>query len=216
MINQDFMEYPEHRTGFYKLLTAINKTCFPGSPSRHGRLHCCDADISRTALLTLPPTQFKLLIDSIVWGMKHTMRDIAEIALNRRLCIILILRRSLTVLPLSPVCLEVVNNFSTADPQVSNQFFQQYFLSIMQDVFFVLTDTDHKSGFKLQSMVLARLFQLVQTGAIGVPLFDPSTVPDPNMSNSLFLQEYTATLLKNAFPHLQPYAQLPFPLPTNC
>jgi exportin-1 len=109
------------------------------------------------------------------------------------------------------VCLEVTNNFSTADPQVSNQFFQQYFLSIMQDVFFVLTDTDHKSGFKLQSMVLARLFQLVQTGAIGVPLFDPSTVPDPNMSNSLFLQEYTATLLKNAFPHLQPYAQLSIP-----
>lgn len=108
-----------------------------------------------------------------------------------------------------PVCLEVVNNFSSADPQVSNQFFQQYFLSIMQDVFFVLTDTDHKSGFKLQSMVLARLFQLVQTGAIGVPLFDPSTVPDPNMSNSLFLQEYTATLLKNAFPHLQPYAETP-------
>ena len=88
---------------------------------------------------------------------------------------------------------------------MSNQFFQQYFLSVMQDVFFVLTDTDHKSGFKLQSMVLARLFQLVQTGAIGVPLFDPSAVPDPNMSNSLFLQEYTATLLKNAFPHLQPY-----------
>lgn len=103
------------------------------------------------------------------------------------------------------MCLEVINNFSTADPQVSNQFFQQYFLSIMQDVFFVLTDTDHKSGFKLQSMVLARLFQLMQTGAIGVPLFDPSTVPDPNMSNSMFLQEYTATLLKNAFPHLQPY-----------
>ena len=106
------------------------------------------------------------------------------------------------------MCLEVINNFSTADPQVSNQFFQQYFLSVMQDVFFVLTDTDHKSGFKLQSMVLARLFQLVQTGAIGVPLFDPSTVPDPNVSNSVFLQEYTATLLKNAFPHLQPYVYL--------
>ena len=88
----------------------------------------------------------------------------------------------------------------------------------MQDVFFVLTDTDHKSGFKLQSMVLARLFQLVQTGAIGVPLFDPSTVPDPNMSNSQFLQEYTATLLKNAFPHLQPYVQPPFASQrtTNC
>jgi len=101
MINQDFMEYPEHRTGFYKLLTAINKTCFPGSPPQHSCSRYLGADISRTALLTLPPTQFKLLIDSIVWGMKHTMRDIAEIALNRRPCTFLVLRRSLTALPLA-------------------------------------------------------------------------------------------------------------------
>jgi len=85
MINQDFMEYPEHRTGFYKLLTAINKTCFPGSCPRPGCFRYRDADALRVALLTLPPAQFKLFIDSIVWGMKHTMRDIAEIALNRML-----------------------------------------------------------------------------------------------------------------------------------
>lgn len=105
----------------------------------------------------------------------------------------------------SIVCLEVVNNFATADPSVSNAFFQQYFLSIMQDIFFVLTDTDHKSGFKLQSLVLARLFQLVETNSITVPLFDPSTVPDPNVSNVIFLRDYTANLLKNAFPHIQSY-----------
>jgi len=102
MINQDFMEYPEHRTGFYKLLTAINKTCFPGPPPRNNCPCYRNADIPRTALLTLPPTQFKLFIDSIVWGMKHTMRDIAEIALNCRLCTLLIFGRSLTMLPLSP------------------------------------------------------------------------------------------------------------------
>ena len=95
------MEYPEHRTGFYKLLTAINKTCFPGSPPRNSCPHR-NADIPRTALLTLPPTQFKLFIDSIVWGMKHTMRDIAEIALNRRLCTLLVFGHSLIMLPLSP------------------------------------------------------------------------------------------------------------------
>ena len=99
--------------------------------------------------------------------------------------------------------LEVINNFAGADPQVSNAFFQQYFLSIMQDIFFVLTDTDHKSGYKLQSMLLARMFQLVETNSITVPLFDPSQVPDPNMSNSVFLREYTANLLKSAFPHVQ-------------
>ena len=103
------------------------------------------------------------------------------------------------------MCLEVINNFASADATVSNVFFQQYFLSVMQDIFYVLTDTDHKSGFKLQSMLLARMFQLVETNQITVPLFDPATVPDPNISNSLYLREYTANLLKNAFPHVQLY-----------
>jgi exportin-1 len=39
-----------------------------------------------------------------------------------------------------------VDNFAAADPGIANAFFQQFFLSILQDIFFVLTDTDHKSG----------------------------------------------------------------------
>lgn len=99
--------------------------------------------------------------------------------------------------------MEVINNFAGADPAVANAFFQQYFLSILQDIFYVLTDTDHKSGFKLQSMLLARMFQLIETNQITVPLFDPSQVPDANVSNAIFLREYTANLLKSAFPHVQ-------------
>ncbi|KAL4077353.1 CRM1 C terminal-domain-containing protein [Scleroderma yunnanense] len=163
MINQDFAEFPEHRVGFFKLLRAINLNCFP-------------------ALLTIPPAQFKLFMDSIIWAIKHTMRDIADTGLN--------------------LCLEVVNNFAAAEPTVSNAFFQQYFLSILQDIFFVLTDADHKSGFKLQSMVLARLFQLVETNQIQSPLFDPAQISDPTVTNSVFLKEYCANLLKTAFPHM--------------
>ena len=44
---------------------------------------------------------------------------------------------------------------------------------------------------------------LVEANSITVPLFDPATVPDPNISNSQFVKEYTANLLKNAFPHVQ-------------
>lgn len=62
MINQDFTEYPEHRIGFYKLLKAIVTYCIP-------------------ALLTLPAQQFKLIFDSIIWGIKHTSRDIADTSL---------------------------------------------------------------------------------------------------------------------------------------
>jgi exportin-1 len=35
MINQDFAEFPEHRVGFFKLLRAINLTCFPGTRLDH-------------------------------------------------------------------------------------------------------------------------------------------------------------------------------------
>ncbi|VDC00641.1 unnamed protein product [Peniophora sp. CBMAI 1063] len=162
MINQDFSEFPEHRVGFFKLLRAINLNCFP-------------------ALLALPPAQFKLFMDSIVWAIKHVTRDIADIGLN--------------------LSLEIINNFANADPAVANSFFQQYYLAVLQDTFFVLTDADHKSGFKLQALLLARMVQLVATDQIKAPLFDPGVITDANMTNAAFIRDYTANLLRSAFPH---------------
>ena len=74
----------------------------------------------------------------------------------------------------------------------------------MQDIFYVLTDTDHKSGFKTQCLLLARIFELIETDKVVVPLWDPAQVPDPAMNNRLFIRQYTANLLRVAFPHVQP------------
>ncbi|RSH81644.1 Karyopherin transporter [Apiotrichum porosum] len=164
MINKDFSEYPEHRVGFFKLLRAINLTCFP-------------------ALLELPPAQFKLVMDSVVWAFKHTMRDIADTGLS--------------------IAFEIVNNFASSTPEISNSFYTQFLLPLLGDVFFVLTDTDHKSGFKMQTILLARLIAIVETNSVQAPLYDPSTVSDPNMSNVVFLKQYIANLLQNAFGHVQ-------------
>jgi exportin-1 len=60
------------------------------------------------------------------------------------------------------------------------------------------------TGFKRQTVVLARLFNLASSGAIQAPLFTPQQVSNPNMSNVDFLREYVTNLLQNAFPHLQP------------
>jgi exportin-1 len=80
MINQDFAEFPDHRVGFFKLLRAINLNCFPGMTT----MLTSDRFAHQvSALLGLLPQQFKLFIDSIVWAIKHTMRDIAETGLNR-------------------------------------------------------------------------------------------------------------------------------------
>ncbi|KAJ3232034.1 Karyopherin transporter [Chytriomyces hyalinus] len=164
MINKDFENFPEHRAGFFKMVAAINVSCFP-------------------ALLQLSSPTFKLFLDSVVWGFKHTMRDISDLGLT--------------------ICLDLINNFSKTDPSIANAFFQTFYLSILQDIFFVLTNTFHKSGFKLQSVILAQMFQMVDNGQITAPLFNPATVPNPNMSNQEFLREHVVMLLQNAFPHLQ-------------
>lgn len=49
---------------------------------------------------------------------------------------------------------ELINNFAAADPSASNAFFQQYSLPIIQDIFFVMTDTEHKSGRFLVTSVV--------------------------------------------------------------
>jgi exportin-1 len=114
MINKDMAEYPEHRVSFFKMIQAINMNCFP-------------------ALLQLPPSDFALFLDSIVWAFKHTMRDVADTGLI--------------------VCLELVNNFAASDIESSNAFFQQHYIRLLQDVFVVLTDTEHKAGMLLKTLL---------------------------------------------------------------
>ena len=80
----------------------------------------------RIALLSLPAPTFKLILDSIVWGFKHTMRDIADTGLL--------------------ICIDLLGNVAKLDGGVSGAFYQNYYLTLFQDVFYVLTDREHKSG----------------------------------------------------------------------
>ncbi|KAL7749026.1 Karyopherin transporter [Sorochytrium milnesiophthora] len=160
MINKEFVEFPEHRSGFFKLIRAINTNCFE-------------------ALITLNATMFRLLIDSIVWGFKHAMRDIAEISLT--------------------VASDMFSNFSRADVQIANAFYHQYFLILLQEVFFILTDSEHQSGFKLQCFVLAQMINMVTMGQVQTPLSG-----NPEVSNVVFLREHITSMLVTGFPHLQP------------
>jgi hypothetical protein len=45
MINQDFAEYPEHRVGFFKMLRAINLTCFPGEYFARDHRYLADSQL---------------------------------------------------------------------------------------------------------------------------------------------------------------------------
>ena len=164
MINKDFLEYPEHRVEFFKLLRAINLKCFP-------------------ALLSLDARSFKSVIDSCLWASKHDNREVENAGLS--------------------MCLELIDNMAETDQTTCNAFFQNFFTTVLQDVLFVLTDSDHKAGFKSQSLLLAKLFWLVDTDRITGPIYTEDMAP-AGTSNKEFLRTFAGNLLANAFPNLQP------------
>jgi exportin-1 len=94
-------------------------------------------------------------------------------------------------------------------PNVSQGFYQQYLLSLMQDVFAVLTDRLHKSGFKMHATLLLQMFKLVQMNQVTVPLFDPTQFP-PGTTNASFLRTHVAGLLTTSFPNLSSTAAMKF------
>ncbi|XP_033191155.1 exportin-1 emb [Bombus vancouverensis nearcticus] len=155
MINKDFEEFPEHRTNFFLLLQEVNVSCF-------------------SAFLIIPPAQFKLVLDSIIWAFKHTMRNVADIGLQ--------------------ILYQLLQNIEISAPDAQN-FYQTYFTDILQHIFSVVTDTSHIAGLNMHATILAYMFSLVELGRIKVPL---GPVPD----NTLYVQEFVARLLKTAFPHL--------------
>lgn len=87
------------------------------------------------ALLKLNSTQFKFVIDSCMWASKHDNREVENTGLT--------------------MCLELMNNMAETDPQTSSIFFRQFYIPILQDVFFVVTDTDHKAGTLHRRFILA-------------------------------------------------------------
>jgi len=133
------------------------------------------------SLLRLDQRQFKLVIDSCMWASKHDNRSVEGEGLN--------------------MCLELMANMAEADAQTCNSFFQNFYTSILQDVFFVLTDSDHKAGFKYQSMLLARMFWLVAGNKLPGPIYTSEQAP-AGTPNREFLQSFVANLLSNAFPNL--------------
>lgn len=135
------------------------------------------------ALLRLDARSFKFIVDSCMWASKHDNREVEAAGLN--------------------MCFELVTNMSETDPQTCASFFQNFYTPILQDVFFVLTDSDHKAGFKSQSVLLARMFWLVDSGKIPGPIYTSDMAPE-GTSNKDFVKGFVANLLTNAFPNLKP------------
>eukprot|EP00761_Pharyngomonas_kirbyi_P000242 gb/GECH01000242.1/.p1 GENE.gb/GECH01000242.1/~~gb/GECH01000242.1/.p1 ORF type:complete len:1056 (+),score=222.82 gb/GECH01000242.1/:1-3168(+) len=162
MITENFEDYPEHRINFFKLLRQMNKHCFE-------------------ALSSVDDNVFKLIVDSIIWAVKHTEKNISETGLH--------------------VLYELLQHVSNLNTQHSGPFYQAFFLSILQDVFYVLTDTLHKACFKNQAAILSHMIELVASNQLSVSLFDPSQYPE-NTTNQSFLCGYLTDMLASSFTNL--------------
>lgn len=80
---------------------------------------------SLLALLKIPAEQFKLVLDSIVWAFKHTMRNVADTGLE--------------------ILYTLLRNVEKSDTSSQN-FYQTYYTMILQHIFSVVTDTSHTAG----------------------------------------------------------------------
>lgn len=139
---------------------------------------------SFAALLRLPPQIFKKTVDACLWASKHDNREVEGFGLS--------------------LILEIIGNMAALDNrQISDQFFKEFFKPIIGDTFFVLTDADHKSGFKIQSQILAKVIELVESNKISIPLYQEGEAPQ-GTNNGDYTREYLHKSLMAAFPHLQP------------
>eukprot|EP01040_Poterioochromonas_malhamensis_P010376 gene10376-11292_t len=84
------------------------------------------------------------------------------------------------------------------NPSIAQSFYITFMIPLIQDVFVVLTDRLHKSGFKLQASILKHFFHITQLGQVTVPLSGNNGVTD----NAAFLRDHIAMLLMNAFPKM--------------
>ena len=131
------------------------------------------------SLFSISPEYQKLVVESIVWAFKHTERNISETGLE--------------------ILFELIHKMGS-EKDIAQGFFQQFLLSLIQDIMGILTDRLHKSGFAHQANVLKLLFHIVETGQVTVPLYD--TAARPGIDNSTFLKDHVSSLIMSAFPNL--------------
>ena len=70
------------------------------------------------------------------------------------------------------ILLELMSNIAQrgegAAAEISQRFYRSYYLNLLQDIFYVLTDRMHKSCFPLQALALSQMIRMVQTGTASV------------------------------------------------
>ncbi|GIX63748.1 exportin 1, putative [Babesia caballi] len=144
MVKMDFHSFPEHREYFYEMLQKCTKCCFEG-------------------VLLLPGERLRSYVMSLIWAFKHEHPAVAEKGL-------IVVREFLNNL----VLLDRRQEREARPPGVPHvsvvlSFCQSYYYLLLKEVLHVLTDTLHKSGFRLQTEILRVLVRFLECGTVNDP-----------------------------------------------
>ena len=127
-------------------------------------------------LFSIPQEHWRSVIDAIVFAIGHTERNISETGLE--------------------ILLALLQNISR-EQEFAQSFYSTFLIMLVQNIFMVMTDRLHKSGFKLQASILKFFFQLVQSGQVKAPLSS-----DQGRDNLDFFREHVVYLLQKTFPNV--------------
>eukprot|EP00923_Selenidium_pygospionis_P028632 GHVN01051325.1.p1 GENE.GHVN01051325.1~~GHVN01051325.1.p1 ORF type:complete len:1134 (-),score=196.33 GHVN01051325.1:166-3567(-) len=149
---------------------------FPDHRNRfYDLLHTCNSKCFR-GLLALPEPRLADYVKSLVWAFKHEHPQVAERGLS--------------------ITNEFLSKLISASPSpVLLSFCQSYYYILLDEIFSVLTDTLHRSGFKSQTMILTQLIQIIEFKTVECP-------SQGLMKNQVM--EHIAKLLLNNFATLKP------------
>ena len=109
-----------------------------------------------------------------MWAIKHYQIQLADIGLDT----------------MNELLSNVVQN-----QEIANTFFENFYMLILQDTFFVLTDSLHKSGFYKQALIIMKLVAVVENQIFG------GTLSSNFSSNKEYVIEYLSDTLVQLFPN---------------
>lgn len=118
--------FPEHRTNFFQLLSAINQHCF-------------------ISMLKLNETQFRMVLDAIIWGMKQMMPECKE-----------------TSLEILDTLLDNVTDPEITPRDMAQAFYKSYHIFILEHIFGVSTNILHsKANLSQHACLLMKMIHIV-------------------------------------------------------
>ncbi|PAA93891.1 hypothetical protein BOX15_Mlig011488g1, partial [Macrostomum lignano] len=157
MLSQDQHEFPEHRLNLFTLLEAVTQSCF-------------------TTLIRLPTDRLRIVLESVLWAVRHSLRSVSETGLS--------------------IVLRLLQKVDCLDPAAAGQFHANFFMSLLQHLFSVLTDPLQAGQLSQVSSVLCLMFSLCERDRLHTQL-------QASVSNSEFVLQSLSALLSEAYPHLQ-------------